>query len=162
MPPLAARRAKITAAKYQAMRERLGTYSEVARALGVSICTVEGRETGRLIIRVEAELALRYLNRHGLHRHPTPRLPSWAEPGELREALRLLGWGSTEAARVLLGEGESNRMSICRMLTGTRPVSERVARLVKVRLGLDMIDPWPKVAAMDWDVSLPEGMEGMG
>ena len=146
---------------YRAIREGLGSRAVVGRALGVAACTVAARELGRLAIRVEVALAMRWLERHGLHHQPEPRREVHALPGELREALGILGWDVKTAARVLLGPGDTRAQSLSRMLTGSRPVSERVARLVKVRLGLTLEDPWPKREGRDWSLQLPEGMEGM-
>lgn len=148
-------------AMYRAMRERLGTRRDVARALGVVPVTLERRECGYTGINVEAGLAMRYLDRHGLHRHPTPRPRSWAEPGELREAFRILGWSVAEAARMILGPGKLPAARMSSYVTGHVPVPEYVARLVKVRLGLELVDPWPKRGETDWRMVLPEGMEGL-
>jgi transcriptional regulator with XRE-family HTH domain len=48
----------MTAANYKAVRKRIGTQAEVAALLHVSRVTVAKRETGAMVITVEALLAL--------------------------------------------------------------------------------------------------------
>jgi len=48
----------MTAAEYKRIREECGTQVQVARQLGVSQETISRRETGRIPIMKEAELAL--------------------------------------------------------------------------------------------------------
>lgn len=50
----------MTAAEYKAIREAIGTPTEVARLLGVSRMTIHNRESGKLITE-EAALAIRAL-----------------------------------------------------------------------------------------------------
>ena len=157
----AAHPSDLTPAAYAKLREGVGSPQTVARVLGVSVVTIEGREAGRAPLTAEAGLAMRWIARHGLHYHTMSRGERWGTPGELREALGILGWGATEAARTLLGPGANNQTAISRMLVGSRPVSERVARLVKLRLGLQLEDPWPKREPRAWAVTMPPGMEGL-
>lgn len=159
----------MSAERYKVMRHRLDTRRAVARALGVTTDTLWRRETGRRPISREAGLALRFLARQGLPaylrarptKEPPPANVEYGTPGELRAAIRILGWNGTTAARMILGPGESQRTRFSRMLTGDRGIPEHVARLVKVRLGLTLEDPWPKREAMEWGMVMPEGMEGM-
>lgn len=157
----------LTPEKYEAMRKRLDTRRAVARALGVSHSTMWRRERGDSPISREAGLALRFLARHGLPaylrarptKEPPPADVQYGLPGELREALAILGWDGTTAARMLLGPGESQRQAMSRMMTGDRRIPEHVARLVKVRLGLRLEDAWPRRDEMEWGVAGMEGME---
>lgn len=54
----------MTADEYRALRERLGSQSRVARALGVDKMTVSRRERGTRPVVREAALALRYVADH--------------------------------------------------------------------------------------------------
>lgn len=53
----------MTATKYKATRERLGTQAEVAAMLGVNRVTVAKRENGTMTITNEAVLAIQSLRR---------------------------------------------------------------------------------------------------
>lgn len=53
----------MTATKYKATRERLGTQAEVASLLGVNRVTVAKRENGTMTITNEAVLAIQSLRR---------------------------------------------------------------------------------------------------
>ena len=155
----------LTPAKYKAMRKNLDTRRAVARALGVHHETMLRRERGAAAISVEAGLALRFLAKHGLPRYlrarktvdVIPKPGPWAKPGELREALAILGWSIEEAARTLLGSGRGPASRMSRYVTGDRPVPKHVALMVKRRLGLMLEDEWPKRKAMEWGV----GMDGI-
>jgi len=149
----------MTPAKYKAMRERLDTRRAVARALGVGHETLRLRESGRRAISREAGLALRFLAKHGLPaylrsrptREPPPERVEHGTPGQLREAFAILGWSGTQAAREILGDGESARTRMSRMMSGDRRIPEHVARQVKRRLGLELGDAWPERGPMKWE-----------
>ncbi len=127
----------LTPYRYGEMRARLDTQRAVARALGVTTDTLQRRERGASPISVEAGLALRFLARHGLPaylrarptKEPPPANVEYGTPGELREALRILGWDGKTAARMILGPGESQRTRFSRMLSGERAWGEAVGAL---------------------------------
>ena len=149
----------LTAAKYRAMRERLDTRRACARALGVSEDTMRLRESGLRSIGREAGLAIRFLARHGLprylrarrNRRVDPADVTWGTPGELREALAILGMTPAEGARSFFGPGESARVRMSRMVTGAQRITESAALMVKRRLGLRLDDPWPEREPIAWD-----------
>ena len=149
----------LTAAKYREMRERLDTRRACARALGVSEDTMRLRESGLRSIGREAGLAIRFLARHGLprylrarrNRRVDPADVTWGTPGELREALAILGMTPAEGARSFFGPGESARVRMSRMVTGAQRITESAALMVKRRLGLRLDDPWPVREGIAWD-----------
>ena len=149
----------LTAAKYRAMRERLDTRRACARALGVSEDTMRLRESGLRSIGREAGLAIRFLARHGLprylrarrNRRVDPADVTWGTPGELREALAILGMTPREAGRTFFGPGESERVRMNRMCNGAQRITESAALMVKRRLGLRLEDSWPVREGIAWD-----------
>lgn len=152
----------ISPEKYRAMRERLDARPAVGRALGVSDSTMRLRESGRRAIDIEAELAMRYLTQHGLPRYirdrpdrrvVDPANVAYGTPGELREALAILGMTPSQGGRYFFGDTESDRVRMSRMCTGAQSVTEDAARMVKRKLGLTLADPWPKREGIRWDNS---------
>ncbi|MCK5643451.1 MAG: hypothetical protein KAJ19_21755 [Gammaproteobacteria bacterium] len=159
----------MTRHEYKALRERLGSRRVVGAALGRHPKTIAMRERGAVPITHEYALALTFLACHGLGDDARTwlragRPNTYGKPGELREALAILGLGTAEAARSILGPRQSHSERMSRMLAGSRPVSEDVARLVKRRLGLNLEDPWPtrESRAYDNTAAVVAGLEAKG
>jgi len=73
----------MTATKYKATRERLGTQAEVAAMLGVNRVTVAKRENGTMTITNEAVLAIQSLRRpRGKRKSENKKAEAQASLGE--------------------------------------------------------------------------------
>lgn len=94
-------------------------------------------------------------------RTPTQRLRRQQVPqctaGDLRHALRVLGWSQAQAAVEL---GASSEYTVSDWARGARRVPMYIQRHLRTLLGLGPTDPWPSPKPKDHPVRLPPSLGG--